>query len=68
MPFRRTAKVHPFYTVGAPPVRLLQLAKINLIKEEKMFEVTEKATEMIKEFFKSKPQIPSIRIEASGGG
>jgi hypothetical protein len=36
--------------------------------EEKMFEVTEKATEMIKEFFKSKPLIPSIRIEASGGG
>jgi len=36
--------------------------------EENMFEVTEKATEMIKEFFKAKPQIPSIRIEASGGG
>jgi hypothetical protein len=36
--------------------------------EEKMFEVTEKATEMIKEFFKSRPQTPSIRIEASGGG
>jgi len=36
--------------------------------EEKMLEVTEKATEMIREFFKSRPEIPSIRIEASGGG
>ncbi len=33
-----------------------------------MFEVTEKATEMIKEFFKTRPEVPSIRIEASGGG
>jgi hypothetical protein len=33
-----------------------------------MFEVTEKASEMIKEFLKDKKQIPPIRIMLSGGG
>ncbi len=33
-----------------------------------MFEVTEKATEMIKEFLKDKEEIPVIRIMLSGGG
>jgi len=31
-----------------------------------MFEVTEKATEVIKETFKAQKKIPAIRIEASG--
>ena len=33
-----------------------------------MFEVTEKATEMIKEAFKDKEAIPSIRIVFNQGG
>ena len=33
-----------------------------------MFEVTEKASEMIKEFLKDKEEIPSIRIMLSQGG
>jgi hypothetical protein len=33
-----------------------------------MFEVTEKATAMIKEAFKDKEQIPSIRIQYMEGG
>ncbi len=33
-----------------------------------MFEVTDKATEMIKEFLKDKDEIPSIRIMLSQGG
>ena len=33
-----------------------------------MFEVTEKATEMIKEFLKDKEEIPGIRILLSQGG
>jgi Fe-S cluster assembly iron-binding protein IscA len=33
-----------------------------------MFEVTEKATEMIKEFLKDKKEIPHIRIMMAGGG
>ncbi len=37
-------------------------------KEEDMLEVTEKATEMIKDFLKDKEEIPSIRIMLSQGG
>lgn len=33
-----------------------------------MFEVTEKATEMIREAFKDRETIPSIRIQYSEGG
>jgi len=33
-----------------------------------MFQVSEKATEMIKEYFKDKETIPSIRIMMSQGG
>jgi len=33
-----------------------------------MFEVTEKASEMIKEFLKGKKEIPPIRIVLSQGG
>jgi hypothetical protein len=34
--------------------------------EETMFEVTGKATEVIKQTFESQEKIPPIRIEASG--
>jgi hypothetical protein len=34
--------------------------------EETMFEVTEKATDVIKQTFKSRKEMPPIRIEASG--
>jgi Fe-S cluster assembly iron-binding protein IscA len=37
-------------------------------KEADMFEVTEKATEMIKDFLKDKEEIPHIRIMVAGGG
>jgi len=33
-----------------------------------MFEVTEKATEMIREFLKDREEIPPIRIVLSQGG
>ena len=33
-----------------------------------MFEVTEKATEMIKEFLKDREEIPAIRVMLSQGG
>ena len=33
-----------------------------------MFEVTQKASEMIKEFLKDEKEIPPIRIMLSGGG
>ncbi len=33
-----------------------------------MFEVTEKATEMIKEFLKDRVEIPPVRIMLSQGG
>lgn len=33
-----------------------------------MFEISEKASDMIKETFKYRQKLPSIRIEASGGG
>ncbi len=33
-----------------------------------MFEVTKKATEMIKEFLKDREEIPAIRIMLSQGG
>ena len=37
-------------------------------KEESMFEVTEKADTMIKDFLKDKEQVPGIRIFLSQGG
>jgi len=37
-------------------------------EEVDMFEVTEKASEMIKDFLKEKEEIPSIRIMLSQGG
>jgi len=36
-------------------------------REEKMFEVTEKASEMIKEYLKSRTEAPSIRILMQAG-
>lgn len=33
-----------------------------------MFEVTEKASDMIKEYLKDRPQIPPIRVMMSQGG
>ena len=33
-----------------------------------MFEVTEKASEMLKEFLKDKEEIPAIRLMLSQGG
>ena len=33
-----------------------------------MFEITEKASDMVKEFLKEKEEIPSIRIMLSEGG
>ena len=36
--------------------------------EADMFQVTEKATEMIREFLKDKEEIPHIRIIVAGGG
>jgi hypothetical protein len=40
----------------------------NPLKEVNMFEVTEKASEMIKDFLKDKEGNPSIRIMLSQGG
>jgi len=37
-------------------------------KEDNMLEVTEKASEMIKDFLKDKDEIPAIRIMLSQGG
>jgi len=37
-------------------------------KEENMFQVTEKANEMVQEFFKEKEELPIIRIFLSQGG
>ena len=37
-------------------------------KEENMFQVTEKANEMVQEFFKDKEELPIIRIFLSQGG
>ncbi len=37
-------------------------------KEDNMLEVTEKASEMIKDFLKDKEEIPAIRIMLSQGG
>ncbi len=40
----------------------------NIHEEENMFEVTEKASEMIKDFLKDKDVIPAIRVMLSQGG
>ena len=37
-------------------------------KEKTMFSVSEKAREMIAEFFKGRQETPSIRILLQGGG
>jgi hypothetical protein len=37
-------------------------------EEANMFEVTEKASEMIKDFLKDKDDIPAIRLMLSQGG
>jgi len=39
-----------------------------IIKEDDMLEITEKASEMIKDFLKDKEEIPAIRIMLSQGG
>ena len=40
----------------------------NLHEEAKMFEVTEKASDMIKDFLKDKEEFPPIRLMLSQGG
>jgi Fe-S cluster assembly iron-binding protein IscA len=42
--------------------------KENPNKEENMLEVTEKASNMIKDFLKDRNEIPAIRIMLSQGG
>ncbi len=42
--------------------------KGNIQQEVKMFEITEKANEMIKDFLKDKDEFPPIRIMLSQGG
>jgi Fe-S cluster assembly iron-binding protein IscA len=37
-------------------------------KEKNMFSVSEKASEMIKEFLKDRPEAPSIRVVMQEGG
>jgi len=46
----------------------LQYKRKNTYEEADMFEVTEKASEMIKDFLKDKEEIPSIRVMLSQGG
>jgi hypothetical protein len=41
---------------------------IKLSKEVEMFEISEKAGEMIKESFKDKDEVPSIRVVYNEGG
>jgi len=41
---------------------------VNSNKEDSMLEVTEKASEMIKDFLKDRDAIPAIRIMLSQGG
>ena len=40
----------------------------NILEEEKMFQVSEKATEMLKEYFKDRETLPTIRIYLAPGG
>jgi Fe-S cluster assembly iron-binding protein IscA len=40
----------------------------NFHEEVDMFEITEKASEMVKDFLKDKEETPSIRIMLSQGG
>lgn len=44
------------------------LKQIKFLREDEMFEVSEKAGEMIKDAFKEKKEIPSIRIVFNEGG
>lgn len=44
------------------------LEQIELSGEDEMFEISEKAGEMIKDAFKEKEEIPSIRIVYNEGG
>jgi hypothetical protein len=47
---------------------LIEIPYTKLQQEEPMFDVSEKATEMIKEAFKSQEKIPSIRVAYDKGG
>ena len=40
----------------------------NITEEERMFQVSEKATEMLKEYFKDRETLPTIRIYLAPGG
>jgi len=45
------------------------LGSKQVFKEEvRMFQVSEKATEMLKEYFKGRETVPSIRIYLAPGG
>ena len=47
---------------------LIKLSYKKPNKEDNMLEVTEKASEMIKDFLKDREEIPAIRIMLSQGG
>ena len=47
---------------------ILQGEKEVFQKEGGMFEVSEKATEMLKEYFKDREKVPSLRIYLAPGG
>ena len=49
-------------------VTILNSKLKNTHEEAKMFEVTEKATEMIRDFLKDRDVIPAIRVMLSQGG
>jgi hypothetical protein len=38
------------------------------LEEERMFQVSDKATEMLKEYFKDRETLPTIRIYLAPGG
>jgi hypothetical protein len=58
----------PVLTGCLPAGRQGRGASIQFLQEEPMFDVSEKATEMIKEAFKSQEKIPSIRVVYDAGG
>lgn len=61
-----TGAVRPLFQNSK--VLLKDERKVISQKGGKMFQVSEKATEMIKEHFKDKETIPSIRVILSQGG
>jgi hypothetical protein len=60
-------KMHLMYRLS-PENNHRERRQASPYKETKMFQVTEKASEMIKEFLKDKPGPHSIRVLMSAGG